>query len=140
MFAPALTGSADEAALLRWMTEVDAGADRAPVRMRDVPNLRLLPHHQAVELMQSSDAPATVGELKRAVARRALAGIDPARLWSAAATLRRTLEISPSASGRSETVDVTLRAPDGDPRAGGDGGRAGDRLSPRPHAEEGARR
>ena len=113
VFAPALTGSADEAALLRWMTEVDAGADRAPVRMRDVPNLRLLPHHQAVELMQSSDAPATVGELKRAVARRALAGIDPPRLWNAAATLRRTVEISPSASGRSETVDVTLRAPQG---------------------------
>jgi thioesterase domain-containing protein/acyl carrier protein len=81
------------------------------VRMRDVPNLRLLPHHQAVELMQSSDAPATVGELKRAVARRALAGIDPARLWNAAAAFRRTVEISPSASGRSETVDVTLHAP-----------------------------
>ena len=82
VFAPALTVSADETALLRWMTEVEAHGDRQPTQMRDVPHLRLLPHHLAVELMQSSDAPTTVGELKRAVARRALAGIDPARLWS----------------------------------------------------------
>jgi amino acid adenylation domain-containing protein len=106
--------SVDERSIEQWVADVQASGETGSVRMRDVPNRRVLVHQRAVELMESSDAPSTVGELKRALARRPFQGVDPERVWSATAAIPRVLEISPSASGRPETVDLTVRMPVGE--------------------------
>ncbi|MFN2446674.1 MAG: amino acid adenylation domain-containing protein [Vicinamibacterales bacterium] len=108
---PALEASEDigGVAIGRWLRALDARGGT----ISDLPNARVQSECLLSKLLQSSDAPSTVGELRRTSANRSLRGIEPEALFAIQPELQRRIVISPSASGRPDTFDLTVPAETG---------------------------
>ncbi len=77
--------------------------------VRDVPNSRLRDETRALELLESSDCPDSVGALRKAIKNAESAAIDPESFWALAADNAFDVHVGWAASGALDRCDVLLR-------------------------------
>jgi len=95
------------------LAEILRDAPAAVVRIRNVPNQRVIADVRAHDLLGSPTPPATCGALKHAAAREGADAVDPEAIWQLAADGGFEARIGYSAA--SDAFDVVLQKP-------GDGG------------------
>jgi amino acid adenylation domain-containing protein len=78
------------------------------LRLRSVPNARVLADFRAVELMSGDDGPATVRELREALSSGVEGGVDPEDLWALGEELSYLVSIFYNDSSTDGRYDVVL--------------------------------
>jgi amino acid adenylation domain-containing protein len=77
----------------------------------DIPNYRVAGHVRLLAALESGDRPATVGELRARADSDLGDALDPESLYALADEVGVAVEITWSASGRRDTVDLRVRRP-----------------------------
>ena len=92
------------------LREILAG-EGGPVAVMGIPNARLGREMRAMELLAAEDAPATAGEMRRALDAEDVRGVDPEALWEIADALNLEVEIRPAGSAAPGRMDALFHAP-----------------------------